>query len=500
MMTATKRANMKFKHREGRTIKSDNSGGDPMRRSISAFALISREVCGKTVWLAQWNRHWQCFNFVGGHQKVDESFRDCIIREIQEELHLYESVDVRVAEQAVASLAYSGWSLRAQQQTLYTTELFCVEIAKPQALDTIESDRANRWLTEHEILAKHTSDGLPISSTMERLLTRGRQWKNVVASASEGNDKPSELKGKQIMTEDRRLKSVAVAIVYDESAAKFLLIHNKRWHGYAFPMKQFESSNSLSPAELALAAIDERELSLDWPNATATPLDRVGECLHSESARQYTYYDYHVIGIDPAQPLTDEVTPDLRWFSYDELLDAQNVTESTKLIARSLLEDRQVAAAVITRAMDRGREFLVVQNRQHEYFFPATRLKLNASPADAVVRAMPMDLAFDGDLKVVDQELVETDRQSSRFGRRDTHFQTHLCLIDLPGLDLTSANNQLEQSLHSLQMAILGRPGPTEIRPYWSWLTADELRDRPDVSATIQPLISPTVQLAERNQ
>lgn len=218
-----------------------------------------------------------------------------------------------------------------------------------------------------------------------------------------------------------RHKNVAVAIIYDPQHG-FLLWNNKRWGGYAFPMKQFDAASSGSAAETALESLDERELPLNWSNATATPLDRVVELLRSESVRQCTEYDYHVFCIDSGEPLPDELPPEMRRFSYDELMAALNVTESTKLIAQSLLDDRQVAAAIITRVTNRGHEFLVIQNREREYFFPATRLKLNASPTAAVLRAMPMDLAYDGEIAVVDQTLVECDRPSDRFGRRETRF------------------------------------------------------------------------------
>ena len=64
-----------------------------MRLSEAAVALIRREQDGRTFWLARWNRNWRAYHLVGGHRRPGESFRDCLVREIAEELHLREGTD-----------------------------------------------------------------------------------------------------------------------------------------------------------------------------------------------------------------------------------------------------------------------------------------------------------------------------------------------------------------------------------------------------------------------
>ena len=61
-----------------------------MRQSIAAFAVIRRDERGQTLWLAQWNPKWGAYHFVGGHKRPEETFRECLVREIGEELHLCE--------------------------------------------------------------------------------------------------------------------------------------------------------------------------------------------------------------------------------------------------------------------------------------------------------------------------------------------------------------------------------------------------------------------------
>jgi len=140
-----------------------------MRQSIASIALIRKTAAGRTLWLAQWNRNWQCFNLVGGHKHADETFRECMIREISEELGIAEHEDFEAAEHPAAHLEYTAWSEGAQQQTAYTMELFDVELLDT-AKQKVDSDPQNRWLDETEIRARAAKDGSKISPTMKRLL------------------------------------------------------------------------------------------------------------------------------------------------------------------------------------------------------------------------------------------------------------------------------------------------------------------------------------------
>lgn len=304
------------------------------------------------------------------------------------------------------------------------------------------------------------------------------------------------------MSETFRHRSVAVAVIYDQPSQKFLLWHNKRWHGYAFPMKHFEPTAGVDPAQVALNALDAREIQLNLPNATSTPIDRHGECEFSEGVRQFTYYDYHVFGIDPGPGIASaSLHPDLRWFAFDDLVAAPNVTWSTKSVARSLVEDRKVAVAVIARPMPTGTEFLLVYNRNHGYFFPATRMKTDTLPGQAVVQAVRNDLAYDGEIQVVDQSEVPDLQQSQRFGPRTGRFHFHLCLVRFSDdVDLGAPGNALEQSVSTLQAALAGRGVPASAAPYWGWFSESDLRIRTDMSQSVELVLATVLQLVERNR
>lgn len=141
-----------------------------MRNSVAAIALIPREVDGHTEWLARWNRNWKAFSFVGGHKEVDETFRDCLIREVIEELGLEPDADFHVADSPQSHLEYVGWSDGARAETAYTMELYPVDLTGDFTHEKIDADPDNRWLTAAEIQSARTKDGRPISGTMALLL------------------------------------------------------------------------------------------------------------------------------------------------------------------------------------------------------------------------------------------------------------------------------------------------------------------------------------------
>jgi 8-oxo-dGTP pyrophosphatase MutT (NUDIX family) len=138
-----------------------------MRTSIAAFALIRRQQDGRTQYLARWNENWRRFHFVGGHKDEEESFCQCLVREVQEEMGLCPDRDFQVAAEPLAHLEYPAFSESAGVQTTYTVELFPVNLLVPDP--ALRDDRL-RWLSEVEIRTGNCADGQPVSEAMHRVL------------------------------------------------------------------------------------------------------------------------------------------------------------------------------------------------------------------------------------------------------------------------------------------------------------------------------------------
>lgn len=143
-----------------------------VRRSEGALALIQHAVAGTRRYLTRWNRHWECYALVGGHRQRSESFRDCLVREIFEELALHEGRDLRVAAQPLSHLAYRAWSARAQAETDYVLEVFAVEFVGETVPAALAERAGVRWITREEIRAGKCTDGAPVSETVERVVAR----------------------------------------------------------------------------------------------------------------------------------------------------------------------------------------------------------------------------------------------------------------------------------------------------------------------------------------
>ena len=142
-----------------------------LRHSVAALAIIRREEYGQTCWLAQWNRNWNAYAFIGGHKREEESFRECVIREIEEELGLKYETDFEVSEDPITHLEYTAWSESARQETEYEFELFSVEVAG-SAIPKIGAETTNRWLSGDEIDKLQTAGQQRISPTTKMILTK----------------------------------------------------------------------------------------------------------------------------------------------------------------------------------------------------------------------------------------------------------------------------------------------------------------------------------------
>jgi len=143
-----------------------------VRESVAAAALIREDRGGDTWWLARWSRSWQCYHLVGGHKHDDESFRQCLVREIGEELGLQEHDDFMLSEEPAAHLEFVAWSEGAKEETAYTTKLFDFQFRCGAARAKVDERPKTRSVCEAEIRDGRCNDGNPISHTMGLILRR----------------------------------------------------------------------------------------------------------------------------------------------------------------------------------------------------------------------------------------------------------------------------------------------------------------------------------------
>lgn len=137
------------------------------RKSDAALAWITRvNASRETEYLTQWNSGWSAYSLIGGHVEPGESFRQCCLREIEEEL-LSKASDCQLAPYPYATLRFREFSKAAYEASDYHWQVF---LARPSAdlLGRLPDDC--QWVQAHHIRSGRTADGQPIADQVRRIL------------------------------------------------------------------------------------------------------------------------------------------------------------------------------------------------------------------------------------------------------------------------------------------------------------------------------------------
>lgn len=138
------------------------------RYATAAFVWIEQVSPGGAFYLCQWNRKWHTFNLIGGHQEPGETARECVVREIAEELGLAAGDDIAVAGEPLARIEFTAWSVPLAEWTAYDMTAFAATVASPAALAHVGENAENRWLSAAELIAGRTADDRTVSEVATR--------------------------------------------------------------------------------------------------------------------------------------------------------------------------------------------------------------------------------------------------------------------------------------------------------------------------------------------
>lgn len=291
------------------------------------------------------------------------------------------------------------------------------------------------------------------------------------------------------MTDDQlRHKTVAVAIIYDPQHG-FLLWNNKRWGGYAFPMKHMEDIDN--PVQTGLRAVNEPDFPLALTGASGVLVERTAELERSNATGQKTKYRYYLVEVYPGTTLDKSALhPDFAFVHHNEIADGSNFTWSTLRIVESL-KLQEVAVSLIWRRVGDKPEFLLVW-KPRGYFFASVRLTPETATEDNAKRAVRLDTAYTGDVEAECVAKVSHVHESKRFGIGERTYFYYVCETTFPGVNLSQTGNALEESLDAFGAAQASAGRDAGDRGYWSWFTRGELEERGDISPDIQSLL-PTI-------
>ena len=264
-------------------------------------------------------------------------------------------------------------------------------------------------------------------------------------------------------------KKIAVAMVTNENG-EFLLVHNEKWGGYNFPMTEIDQSGP-PLGSMAVKAL-ESETGLKLPKATARELEYLGQFGVSDRTGEEGIYEYWLYEINCGEQVDINGGTNSKCQSLEEIVDSTDATWSARSIANELLNNREVAIAVISRLGRKQTEYLVVKNDNYGgFFFPAMRRKTETPPESVAQKLFRDDFGYTGEIKSEWKAEVEDVHFSDRF-QTDTQFRFHICEVTFPGLDIHMPFNALERKLRERGVE-------------WKWVTADELGTSEEYSPTL---------------
>ena len=270
-----------------------------------------------------------------------------------------------------------------------------------------------------------------------------------------------------------RIKKIAVAMVVDDG--KFLLVHNKKWGGFNFPMTELDK-NRPPLGSKAISAL-ESELGVRLQKATARELEYLGQYGISDRSGEDAIYEYWLYEVAPGEPLQIEDAISTTSLTLEEIVDLAGGTWSAKAIANELLNNREVAVAVVSRLGIEETEYLVIKNANYGgYFFPSMRRKTETAPETVAEKLFRDDLGYTGVIESSWKAEVEDVHFSQRF-QANTQFRFHICDARFQELDIHMPFNSLEQKLRDRGIE-------------WKWVTAHELGATDEYSKTTVALKS----------
>ena len=100
----------------------------------------------------------------------DESFRECLDREIAWVLDLRRGKDYIVSSQARLHLDVPVEA--ADDETFFVVEFYIADLYGKASRGMVELNRDVSWLTSDEVLSGQTSKGVPVNPSLVELLNR----------------------------------------------------------------------------------------------------------------------------------------------------------------------------------------------------------------------------------------------------------------------------------------------------------------------------------------
>lgn len=154
------------------TWKPDHDANDSsLPKYFRSVALIPDWAESNSKWSCVWDNVRSCFDFVTAERSGNESFRDCIHREVLEALSLTKR-HVLVANMAQLNLEFVDALPESTSDSHIAVSFYLVHLYSRAARLAGKEMVEGRWLTGKELLNGETTDGWRVSPNLSYLLRR----------------------------------------------------------------------------------------------------------------------------------------------------------------------------------------------------------------------------------------------------------------------------------------------------------------------------------------
>lgn len=138
---------------------------------VGSIALIRRVEDGKTKWLV---RHHACsdtYKLVQADRLEEESFRECIDREISWSLSLERNRDYIISSVPRLHLEVQNRAPGEETGDILIVEFYVVDLYGRKAIEKL-ADESNHWVTGAELNLGVTGNGRAIDPLQQKLLAK----------------------------------------------------------------------------------------------------------------------------------------------------------------------------------------------------------------------------------------------------------------------------------------------------------------------------------------
>ncbi len=147
-----------------------NRRNDKMNHFTGSIALLRHPEYLENNWLAYWDARRKHYDFVTAERLDDESFRECLDREIAWVLDIRRGKDYIISSQARLHLDIPVES--EDDDTFFVVEFYIADLYGKSGRASVELNKQLRWLSSDEVLSGRTSDGQLVNSSLVELLDK----------------------------------------------------------------------------------------------------------------------------------------------------------------------------------------------------------------------------------------------------------------------------------------------------------------------------------------